>query len=988
MGAPRTFFQAVRFIFSWFPFFSKEHVSEEESLKRSVVIPLLIALVLSISVFAVTTTPALAVAQQNYTVSGVVTSSVTGSPVANAEVGVWDPDTELSYTGLTDASGSYSFSAPQDTNYIFFVRPPLNSGLAQYQEKNFALSSDTTKNVALPQGYVVSGTVTRSDTGAAVEGAQVGLWDPINEIAYTGPPTDANGSYTVTVPSGVYDFQVNPPAGSGLAIYYEPGLPVSSDLTKNVVLLTGFVVSGQVTQTGGSPVAGARFTLWDPINSRGYGTETDTNGNFSFIAPASTYELYVEPPQGSNLAAYAESNFVVSGDTTKNVTLSSGYTVSGTVSDPNGNPVQGAIVVLWDPISGAGYGRPTDASGQYSLTVPAGTYEFHVEPPPGSNLAIYHEMNVAINADTTKNVTLTSGYTVSGVVSDSNGNPVQGAFVFLWDPINQAGYGGPPTNSQGQYSLSVPAGTYELHVDPPAGLNLAHYSESGLNVAGNVTNHNITLSSGYTVSGIIYDPNNNPVQGAEVRLWDPTNQVGYGCPPTGPNGAYSMTVPGGTYEFHVDPPPGQGLASYFEDNFQVTGDVNKDVTLSAGYTVSGDVTDSNGDPVSGVFVGLFDPDTGSFYGNPTDVNGHYSVTAPPDNNYTFFAEPPQILRLVSYSETGLNLQSDIPDKDVTLASGVLLYGTVTDKTTHQAIAGARISVSTSGGPTYSSKLTDANGEYSFVVPPNSNYTLYASPPANTSYAFQYEEGVDVSNDPTQKNVELSTGYTVSGTVKDTSNNPIAGVHVTFSPTQGFGYSTINPSDAQGNYSLRVPAGTNYLLWATPPPGSDFVAYSESNVSVTGDIPTKNITLTKTWLVTLNFTIPGYSDVAKFGVSENAANNEGFDQGLDEVEPSAPQQGISAYLYHSGNPANYQKLSTSYLQAQYPRTWTLKVEVKGVSGNVTISWNPGEVSRIPSQYAVSLTADGNVVNMRSQNSYTFSAQADQTYTFTITVQQAP
>ncbi|RLI14519.1 MAG: hypothetical protein DRO43_03805, partial [Candidatus Hecatellales archaeon] len=716
----------------------------------------MIVLVLSISVFAVTTTPALAVAQQNYTVSGVVTSSVTGSPVANAEVGVWDPDTELSYTGLTDASGSYSFSAPQDTNYIFFVRPPLNSGLAQYQEKNFALSSDTTKNVALPQGYVVSGTVTRSDTSAPVEGAQVGLWDPINEIAYTGPPTDANGSYTVTVPSGVYDFQVNPPAGSGLAIYYEPGLPVSSDLTKNVVLLTGFVVSGQVTQTGGSPVAGARFTLWDPINSRGYGTETDTNGNFSFIAPASTYELYVEPPQGSNLAAYAESNFVVSGDTTKNVTLSSGYTVSGTVSDPNGNPVQGAIVTLWDPINQAGYGAPpTGPNGNYSLSVPAGIYEFHVDPPPSSNLAMYHEMDVTINSDITKNVTLTSGYTVSGVVSDSNSNPVQGAQVMLWDPINQAGYGSPPTNSQGQYSLSVPAGTYEFTVMPPLGQGLAAYSESGFTVSGDVTK-NVTLTSGSTISGVISDPNGDPVQGAFVFLWDPINQAGYGGPPTGSNGAYTMTVPNGTYEFHIDPPPNSNLAHYSE-SVTISGNTTKNVTLSSGYTVSGTVSDPNGNPVQGAIVVLWDPISGAGYGRPTDASGQYSLTVPA-GTYEFHVEPPPGSNLAIYHEMNVAINADTT-KNVTLTSGYTVSGVVSDSNGNP-VQGAfvflwdPINQAGYGGPP-----TDAQGQYSISVPAGT-YELHVDPPAGLNLAHYSESGLNVAGNVTNHNITLSSGYTV------------------------------------------------------------------------------------------------------------------------------------------------------------------------------------------------------------------------------------
>jgi len=67
-------------------------------------------------------------------------------------------------------------------------------------------------------------------------------------------------------------------------------------------------------------------------------------------------------------------------------------------------------------------------------------------------------------------------------------------------------------------------------------------------------------------------------------------------------------------------------------------------------------------------------------------------------------------------------------------------------------------------------------------------------------------------------------------------------------------------------------------------------------------------------------------------------------------------------------------------------WTYRVRLVGYSGTVTVAWSPAEVAQIPSDYAVAL-ADGEgdaVADMRTASEYSFTAQEDATYEYTIQI----
>lgn len=127
-------------------------------------------------------------------------------------------------------------------------------------------------------------------------------------------------------------------------------------------------------------------------------------------------------------------------------------TVSGVVTDADGNPIEGATV------SAGGAETTTDANGAYEFEVPGGEQELTVSAD-GFDTETVSIAVVANELLETDDIALaeTAFGTVSGVVTDAEGNPVAGATV-------SAAGEETTTDDDGAYELTVPAGTQEISV--------------------------------------------------------------------------------------------------------------------------------------------------------------------------------------------------------------------------------------------------------------------------------------------------------------------------------------------------------------------------------------------------------------------------------------------------------------------------------------------------------------------------------------------
>ena len=342
---------------------------------------------------------------------------------------------------------------------------------------------------------------------------------------------------------------------------------------------TKYKISGYVKDSNGSGIAGANIIFNVP--SIVPSVYSDSSGYYEIFAPAGTYHINVWPPYDTNYINYDEPGFVVGSDITKNITMYSGYKVSGYISDSSGTPVIGAVVAL----NNFGSGWFSNNMGYYFLSVPAGTYTINAHPRTGYNYSgpttdfpTYYEYNFIVNSNRIKNITVGTKTKISGYVLDANGNGLAGAEIIFGLPeIVPSVY----TDYSGYYVIYAPAGTYHLNVWPPFDSNYISYDQPVFSVGTSDIIKNITLSSGYKVSGYLTDTSGTPIRGALVSL----NQFHCGWY-SNDTGYYFVTAPPGTYTLKIQPKTGPSFPTYTEGNFIVTQDVSKFFVLASSSNTS------------------------------------------------------------------------------------------------------------------------------------------------------------------------------------------------------------------------------------------------------------------------------------------------------------------------------------------------------------------------------------------------------------------
>jgi hypothetical protein len=349
---------------------------------------------------------------------------------------------------------------------------------------------------------------------------------------------------------------------------FEDNTPAACTNTNTVQSDSPHTVSGYVLDANGCGIEGAEviFCVPDIIPA----VFTNASGYYQASAPAGTYHVYVWPPFNSSYISFEQKELVVNSNVAKNMTLNTGYKLSGYIKAASGQAICGAVVSL-DEFYFNGY--YSTVTGYYYIVAPAGTYTLLAHPKTGVTFPNYSEANVVVNGDASKNITIASSakYKISGFIQDVDGNGLAGAEIIFNVPDIIPGT---LTTASGYYEVYAPAGTYHVTVWPPFDSNYLSYDQPSFTVAGTNT-RNFTLSVGYKVSGYITDTNGNPISGAIALLDD--HLSGWFSKDTG---YYFVTAPIGTYTLSVQPRTGPNFATYILNNLIVSGNIVQNVTVT------------------------------------------------------------------------------------------------------------------------------------------------------------------------------------------------------------------------------------------------------------------------------------------------------------------------------------------------------------------------------------------------------------------------
>ncbi len=324
-----------------------------------------------------------------------------------------------------------------------------------------------------------------------------------------------------------------------------------------------------------------------------------------------------------------------------------------------------------------------------------------------------------------------------------------------------------------------------------------------------------------TITGHVYDNASNPVSGATVS----TDTGGYSTT-SATDGSYTIaSVETGTYDVTASK---SGYTSDTETGVYVPagGSVTVDFSLTpTNGVIAGVVKDTSDNPVAGATVAT--------------STGGYSTTSGSDGSYTLANVDPGTYS-VTASKTGYTPDTEtgvvVTAGNTTTANFAMapqpgsITGYVRDSSSNP-ISGATVSTNSGGYSTTSG----TDGSYTLSNVSQGTYSVTASA---TNYYSGTNAGVVVlPGTPTTSNFALNPQPgTISGYVKDTSNNPLAGATVS---TNYGGYTTSSGSD--GFYQLNGVAPGTYNVIATK--SSYFPQTQYSQVVNSNQTTTVNFNLT-------------------------------------------------------------------------------------------------------------------------------------------------
>ncbi|MDI6689294.1 MAG: carboxypeptidase regulatory-like domain-containing protein [Actinomycetota bacterium] len=360
--------------------------------------------------------------------------------------------------------------------------------------------------------------------------------------------------------------------------------------------------------------------------------------------------------------------------------------ISGRITDEAGNPLTGIMVqatATW--LGGEPPGEPgevgsvfalTDENGHYRIVgLPSGEYWVSTWNDQGYMDEYYNDKLTWLTADTvvvnaTEETTgidfvLSVGGKITGRVTDEAGNPLANIKVITNKPGWQASIS-TLTDKNGYYALiGLPSGEYyRVYTSNDQGYIDECYNnklkwETADIVAVTAPNEtpdiNFALAKGGTISGRVTDEVGNPLKDVGVRAEQIdcenlpyVNWEGTAYTSTDADGYYMLIgLPSGNYIVETSNEQGY-LDEYYNDKpnwaswtnadiITVTAPseiTNIDFALAKGGTISGRVTDINGQPLGNICV-CAQIDGDRKWGT-TDENGNYAIIGLRSGNYRVF----------------------------------------------------------------------------------------------------------------------------------------------------------------------------------------------------------------------------------------------------------------------------------------------------------------------------------------------------------------
>ncbi len=672
--------------------------------------------------------------------------------------------------------------------------------------------------------------------------------------------------------SALVDFSVYPATG-GKSLFFTvknaSGLTILDNLESErfeMIEEGSGSISGTVLDNNGDPVEGATVYAenWAvgmmPATTAANGTWEITGLPTSDPGCATCdqyYWLWVDAPAG-----YIDGNNwneVVLSDATPTSTGNSLYVnaadcvISGTISHTG---TSGDVIVMasgpmgWVEDDVTLSGNSTD----YSLSLMQGDWDVGVEPkfwngqtfaPPPRTMVSCTAANTPVDNDITIEA---ASYTITGTVTDQNGNGLGNVHVDAWNNNSWGGGGGAwgDTASDGSYTLYVSSGNYSVNIWKE-GLGWTPDQSVYLDEDNTSATANFTINKpSSTVSGTVTDEAGNPLAWASVEAFPATGGFyDHAWSQTDADGNFSMYMNAGTWNFEVWAYPyGKVPAASGVTTTNVVIAASTDYTgidfqydESAFNTVSGQVLDSesNGVPNAMIWCDEVNSSTGMYTGNfnsdMSDADGNYSIRLPKTSastSYTCMAN--------SWEKGDSDPTTDIDNSTAAVTGQDITFGT--QYTVTISITGAPSDVTWASTDAWNPATFRGNWADMSLSSGAGSTTMQLGDGTYEVHTWidgfgDFDADLTVAGADTSVTIDiaefLANSITISGTVSDGTNGvPYAWVDA-FNTNNGKVRGT--NTDDSGVYSLTVSEGT----WEVRADAPNFVSGTPTSVSETGTV---------------------------------------------------------------------------------------------------------------------------------------------------------
>lgn len=500
-------------------------------------------------------------------ISGTVYDSTTNAPLRGAYVYVNGPDINASVT--TDAAGNYKFKSIPNGEYSLGVSKWNQRIQYRYFNQRVTVSGSA---VAVTQINLdrfstgtgrVEGVVVDQTTGRPVGGANVSLFSPGGQSKST--KANARGEWTISgLADGSYSVSINPQSSTVYEWREYDQLVIDQGATAQRIDYMRSIVAGTSSLTGVirnsltyEPIIGAKVTV-----SRTQGGFEDKDA----VTDSSGRYRISNLPSGSYLVTAEADGFEIA--TQSNVSNSAG---------------------------GAGNGGPASLGSVDLDEGEAGYFNGRMTPAPEGQA------------------------TISGIVTTSTNQVVEGAYVNATSPSTGAYIGYTQTDENGFYKIeNVPSGQVQINVYSPSmsGNGSQKFAESrsiATVSSGQLLTLDVIVQAAGLITGTVLTTNDTVPECASViaieRKPDGSmgNAVGWASVDSN-TGAYKMDyLAAGNYFVSIKQECWQNAPKFiFGDTFWSSTSINGSyaptsyVTVAAGATRnSTDVTVSSGSVIKG-----------------------------------------------------------------------------------------------------------------------------------------------------------------------------------------------------------------------------------------------------------------------------------------------------------------------------------------------------------------------------------------------------